>query len=63
MDDALFVNFLDSSDELDCNHEHSLQVEVALARLEEILKGRTKQVHHHNVELHVGDRCVRSDVV
>ena len=63
MDDALFVHLLDTADELDGNHQHRLEVEVALARLEEIFERRSKEIHDHHVELHVGDRGVRTDVV
>ena len=31
---TFFVNFLDTFDELDGDHEHSLEVEITLARLE-----------------------------
>ena len=38
MDDSLFVNFLDAPDELACDHQHGLEVKIALAGLEEVLK-------------------------
>ena len=38
VDDALLVNLFDSADELDSDHEDSLEIKVALARLEEILE-------------------------
>lgn len=63
MDDALFVHFFNASDQLHRNHEDGLEIEVALARLEEIFKGGAKEVHDHNVELLVGHRAVRTDVV
>jgi hypothetical protein len=38
MNDALFMDLLDSCDHLDSNVEHSLQIELALAILEEVFK-------------------------
>ena len=51
MNDSLFMDFLYASDELACDHKYSLEVEITLARLEEVLKRRSQQVHHHHVEL------------
>lgn len=34
---------------LDRNVEHSLEVKLAAALLEEVLKGLAKQIHNHNV--------------
>jgi len=51
VDDSLFVNLFDAFDELNCDHEDSFEVKVALARLEKVLEGRAEQVHHHHVEL------------
>lgn len=63
MDDTLLVHLFNTSDELRGDHEDSLEVEVALAGLEEVLEGRSEQVHHHHVELVVGHRAVSADVV
>lgn len=63
MNEAFFVDLLDAADELDGDHEHSLEVELALAGLEQVLKGRSEEVHHHHMEALVGDRVVRSNVV
>ena len=63
MDNTLLVNLFNTSDELSGDHEDGLEVEVTLARLEEILKGGSQQVHHHHVELVVGHRAVRTNVV
>lgn len=52
---ALLVNFLDTSDKLNCDHENSFEIEIALARLEEVLEGWSKEIHDHDVELVVGD--------
>ena len=54
VDDALLVHFFDTADELGGDHEDCLEVEVALARLEEILEGGSEQVHDHHMELVVG---------
>ena len=63
MDDTLLVHLFNTSDELRGDHEDSLEVEVALAGLEEVLQGWSQQVHHHHVELVVGHRAVSADVV
>ena len=63
MNNSLLVDLLDALDELDGNHEDGLQVEVALAGLEEVFEGGSEQVHHHDMELLVGHRAVRADVV
>jgi len=49
MDDALFMNNLDSLDHLNGDVEYGLEVELATALLEQILEGLTEEVHHHNV--------------
>ena len=63
VNDALLVHLLNTANQLNGDHQDRLEVKVALARLEEVLKRRSKQVHHHHVELHVGHRGIRSDVV
>ena len=63
VDDALFVDLLDTADQLDSDHEDSLEIEVALARLEQVFERRSQQVHHHHVELVVGHTGVSSNVV
>lgn len=49
MNDALFMDNLDSLDHLDCNVENGLEVELAAALLEQVLEGLTEQIHDHNV--------------
>ena len=63
VDDALFVDLLDTADQLDSDHQDSLEIEVALARLEQVFERRSQQVHHHHVELVVGHTGVSSNVV
>lgn len=63
VDDSLVVHFLNSLQHLDSNHQHSLQVELPLAGLEQVLDGRPEQVHDHHMEVLVGDRTVGADVV
>ena len=55
MDYALLVHLFDTLDHLDGDEQHGLQVEAALARLEEVLEGGAQQVHHHHVELLVSN--------
>ena len=63
MDDSLLVDLLDALDELHCDHEDGLQVEVALARRKQVFERGAQQVHHHDVKLLVGHRRVSADVV
>ena len=63
MDNSFLVNLLDSLDELRSDQQDCFKVELTAAGLEEILKRGSKQVHHHNMEVLIGDRTVRSDVV
>lgn len=49
VNNALFVHFLDALDHLDSDVEHCLEVELASALLEEILKGLAEEVHDHDV--------------
>jgi len=55
MYDSFFVHFFNAFDHLNCNHEDSFQVQVTLASLQKVFKGRSKEVHNHNVELVVSD--------
>ena len=63
MDDSLLVDLLDSLDELHCDHEDRLQVEVALALRMQVFKRGAQQIHHHDVKLLVGHRRVSADVL
>ena len=54
VDYALLVHLLDTSDKLNGDHQNSFEIEIALARLEEVLKGWTKEIHDHDMELVVG---------
>lgn len=63
MDDSLLVHLLNALDHLRADKQHRLEVELALARLEQVLNGGSEQVHDHHVELLVGNRVVRADVV
>ena len=51
VDDPLIVHFFNALDQLDGDHQDGFQIEIALARREEILEGGSEQVHHHHVEL------------
>ena len=55
VDNPLFMNLLNTAHQLNCNHEHSFEIEVALARLEKVFKRWPKQIHDHDMELHIGD--------
>ena len=63
MYDPLFVHLLDTAHHLHTDQQDCLQIELAFAGLEEILKGRAQEVHDHHVEVLVRDRAVRADVV
>jgi hypothetical protein len=63
VDNSFFVDFLNALEHLDCDEEHGFEVELALAGLEKVFEGGAKEVHDHHVELLVGHRVVRTDVV
>jgi len=63
MNDSFFVDLFDTVYELLGDHQDSLEVELALASLEKVLKGWSEQVHDHHMEALVGHRVVRTDVV
>lgn len=63
MDDSLLVHLLNALDHLRSNQQHCLEVELALARLEQVLNRGSEQIHDHDMELLVGHRVVRADVV
>ena len=63
VDDALLVHLFNAADELLGNDQDCLQVKLALASLEQVLKRWPKQVHDHHVEALVWHRVVSSDVV
>ena len=49
MDNTFLMHDLDSLDHLHCDVEHSLQVELSPAFLEQILHTLAEKVHHHDV--------------
>ena len=49
MDNALLVHHLDTLDHLNGDVQDSLEVELAAALLEQVLKRLTKQIHDHHV--------------
>lgn len=55
VDDSLIVHFLDSLQHLGSDHQHGLEVELALAGLEKVLNGGAEQIHHHHMEILVGN--------
>ena len=63
MDNSLLVHLLNPLDHLRANQQHRLEVELALARLEQVLDGGSEQIHDHDMELLVGDRVIGADVV
>ena len=63
MDDALLVHLLYATNELHRDHQHSLEIEVPLAGLEEVFERWSEQVHHHHMELLIWHRAVRANVV
>ena len=46
---SFLMHGLDVSDHLNCTQEHSLEVELALASLEQILKRGPEEIHHHHM--------------
>jgi hypothetical protein len=63
MNDSLFMDLLNAANHLGANHADCLEVELALAGLEQVLEGGSEEVHDHHVELLIWGRSVRSDVV
>jgi len=63
MDDTLLVNLLDPLDQLSGDHQDRFEVEVSLARSEEVFQGWPKQVHDHDMELLVRHGTIRANVV
>lgn len=49
MNDALFVNNLDSLDHLYSNMKYGLEIKLAAALLEQVFERLTEQVHNHDV--------------
>jgi hypothetical protein len=63
MDNSFLVHLFEASDHLLGNEEHSFEVKLALARLEQVFERRPQQVHHHHVEVLVRNRTICADVV
>lgn len=63
VDNAFLMDLFDASDHLHSDLQNRLQIELPLARLEQVLQRRAKQVHHHHVEVLVGNRTVCPNVV
>jgi hypothetical protein len=54
VDEGLGVNVLDAGDELVGKEQDGLQRELAVAKVEEVLKGRAEQVQDHGVVVTLG---------
>ena len=63
VDDPLFMHLLNSLNQLDADQEARLEVESSLAGREEVFKRRSKQVHHHDMEVLVRSGTICADVV
>ena len=63
MDNSFLMNLLNSLDELCGDEEDCFKVKLAAACLEEVFKRGSKQIHHHNMEVLIGYRAIRSNVV
>mmetsp|Transcript_62157 Transcript_62157/g.115340 ORF Transcript_62157/g.115340 Transcript_62157/m.115340 type:complete len:205 (+) Transcript_62157:885-1499(+) len=62
VDEVLGMKILNPEQHLICEHQDSLEAELPVADVEQVLKGRTKQVHNKDIivtmnvaEMHVGD--------
>lgn len=54
VDERLGVDVLNAGDELVGEEEHSLQGELAVAEVEEILEGRAKKIQYHGIVVTLG---------
>ena len=49
MDETFTMHVLDPGHELIRQHQHRLQAQLSVTKVEQILQARSEQIHHHDV--------------